>query len=140
MRFGAPLTPQEIDQIQSRAAQANAAFARAMAQREAGRQKVDLGFMLGIGGLARQFREARNTAGSQLAARGLAFSPGSAGRVARDLTRNYASQRADLRQGRAVALSDLASQLSVAQQERDAQLAELARYQAQLSGSYNRFL
>jgi hypothetical protein len=140
MAFGAPLTPQELDQINSQAAAANAAFARAMAQREAGRQQLDLGFMLGLGKMARQFVVDRNQAGSQLASRGLAFSPGTAGKVARQLRDAYASQRADLRQVRTQGLTDLAQQLSAAQQQRDAQMADLARYQAQLAGSYNRFL
>jgi len=142
MPFAVPaaLTPQEIENINQRAAAAQAAFARALAQREAGRQHLDLGYVQGVGKSQQDFTQMRHSAGQQLAGRGMAFSPGAAGDVARQLRDQYAAQRANLRQTRTTGLTDLAQQLADAQRQRDQEMTDLARYRAQLGGQFNRLL
>lgn len=138
--MAAPLTPAEIAELDRRAIAAQRAFAEAMARRNTEQQKLDVGFMQGIGRLSQNFQAQRNQAGAGLARRGLMFSPGAAGRAARQLRNDQAAQQAQMRDVRTQGLGQLAQMVSDAERQKQEEMAAIARMRAQMGGQYNRLI
>jgi hypothetical protein len=138
--MAAPLTPAEIEELDRRAIAAQRAFAEAMARRNAEQQKLDVGFMQGVGRLSQGFQAQRNVAGSTLASKGLMFSPGAAGRAVRQMRNDQAAQQAQLRNVRTEGISQLAQMVTDAERQKAEEMAAIARMRAQLGGQYNRLI
>lgn len=136
----APLSATEIAQLDNRRIAADRLVQEAQAAQNYGRSELDTNYIQDAGRLRNAYEQQRLDLGSTLAGRGVAFSPGIAGRAARALRDSQAEAAANSRRTRDLGISQLAKTVSSAEQRRNDEIAAIERMRSALTGDMNRLL
>lgn len=125
-----PLTAQDFQEFAERRASVSRNYKEAQAQREAGRQRLEVNFERFVKSLGRQRDRSEREMRTELAADGLAFQPRFMGRGLKDLRDATATAEAEGRADLADQMAALDEAVRLARMQRDEELAAIERDRA----------